>query len=187
MLWSIRPRFHGLSSCNGHVAHALRTLAPVAGNVLLHPAAPRLACVKPAASVHPEPGSNSSLYILLIKLLAPALLFQLFFNKGIYALIINVNIYYTACLFNIFNELFPFLSSGLTALPFWDRKDTDFFVISKFFRNFFEKNFRFKTSEELYPSPLSFAGCKGRYYFLFCKLFLQKNQYFYSFNNIPII
>ena len=28
-------------------------------------AAPRLACVKPAASVHPEPGSNSSLYNLL--------------------------------------------------------------------------------------------------------------------------
>ena len=26
-------------------------------------AAPRLACVRPAASVHPEPGSNSSLYI----------------------------------------------------------------------------------------------------------------------------
>ena len=31
------------------------------------PAAPRLACVKPAASVHPEPGSNSPLlYIFLI-------------------------------------------------------------------------------------------------------------------------
>ena len=28
------------------------------------PVTPRLACVKPAASVHPEPGSNSSLYIL---------------------------------------------------------------------------------------------------------------------------
>ena len=27
------------------------------------PAAPRLACVRPVASVHPEPGSNSSLYI----------------------------------------------------------------------------------------------------------------------------
>ena len=27
-------------------------------------AAPRLACVKPVASVHPEPGSNSPLYIL---------------------------------------------------------------------------------------------------------------------------
>ena len=30
---------------------------------LIH-AAPRLACVKPVASVHPEPGSNSSLYYL---------------------------------------------------------------------------------------------------------------------------
>ena len=28
-----------------------------------HYAAPRLACVKPVASVHPEPGSNSTLYI----------------------------------------------------------------------------------------------------------------------------
>ncbi len=28
------------------------------------PAAPRLACVKPVASVHPEPGSNSPLFIL---------------------------------------------------------------------------------------------------------------------------
>ncbi len=27
------------------------------------PAAPRLACVKPAASVHPEPGSNSPLFV----------------------------------------------------------------------------------------------------------------------------
>ena len=26
-----------------------------------NPAAPRLACVKPVASVHPEPGSNSTL------------------------------------------------------------------------------------------------------------------------------
>ena len=29
-------------------------------------AAPRLACVKPVASVHPEPGSNSSLYNLYL-------------------------------------------------------------------------------------------------------------------------
>ena len=31
ILWSIRPSFPGLSSCHRHVAHALRTLAPVAG------------------------------------------------------------------------------------------------------------------------------------------------------------
>ena len=31
------------------------------------PAAPRLACVKPVASVHPEPGSNSSLlYVVFV-------------------------------------------------------------------------------------------------------------------------
>ena len=35
--------------------------------VASHPhAAPRLACVKPVASVHPEPGSNSTLYNSLI-------------------------------------------------------------------------------------------------------------------------
>ena len=41
-----------------------RTRLPVAISVLLHHAAPRLACIKPAASVHPEPGSNSSSYIV---------------------------------------------------------------------------------------------------------------------------
>ena len=62
----ISRRFHRLSPGNGHVAHALRTLPPVAARILLSRAAPRLACVKPAASVHPEPGSNSSLYIHFI-------------------------------------------------------------------------------------------------------------------------
>ena len=43
----------------------LLTRAPVAGKVRQAslPAAPRLACVKPVASVHPEPGSNSSLLL----------------------------------------------------------------------------------------------------------------------------
>ena len=34
-------------------------------------AAPRLACVKPVASVHPEPGSNSSLYIFFFTFFIP--------------------------------------------------------------------------------------------------------------------
>ena len=42
-------------------AYVLLTRAPVATKVLLPRDAPRLACVKPPASVHPEPGSNSSL------------------------------------------------------------------------------------------------------------------------------
>ena len=45
----------------------LLTRAPVAGRnkQAYSPAAPRLACVKPVASVHPEPGSNSSLLFIL--------------------------------------------------------------------------------------------------------------------------
>ena len=69
----ISRRFHRLSPGNGHVAHALRTLPPVAARILLSRAAPRLACVKPAASVHPEPGSNSSLYISYSSSSTPAL------------------------------------------------------------------------------------------------------------------
>ena len=63
LLWEISRRFRRLCPGYGQVAHVLRTLPPVAARVLPPSAAPRLACVKPAASVHPEPGSNSSLYI----------------------------------------------------------------------------------------------------------------------------
>ena len=65
VLWSIRRHFYRLSSCIGQVAYVLLTRAPVAGRrkQASAPAAPRLACVKPVASVHPEPGSNSSLLL----------------------------------------------------------------------------------------------------------------------------
>ena len=66
VLWGVNPRFHGLYPGIGQVAYALLTRAPVAIKVLLPHDAPRLACVKPVASVHPEPGSNSSLFKLFI-------------------------------------------------------------------------------------------------------------------------
>ena len=65
VLCGISRNFFRLSPCIGQVAYVLLTRAPVAGSVLPHPAAPRLACVKPVASVHPEPGSNSSLLLIL--------------------------------------------------------------------------------------------------------------------------
>ena len=40
-----------------------------AGRTSPSPAAPRLACVKPVASVHPEPGSNSSLLSIFFSFL----------------------------------------------------------------------------------------------------------------------
>ena len=42
----------------------IRVTHPCAGR--LPKQTPRLACVKPVASVHPEPGSNSSLYVLFL-------------------------------------------------------------------------------------------------------------------------
>ncbi len=78
MLWDVSPRFRGLSPGTGLVAYALLTRAPVATNVLLHRAAPRLACVKPVASVHPEPGSNSSLFKLLYLYAQNSYLFQVY-------------------------------------------------------------------------------------------------------------
>src|SRR5699024_8312992 len=59
VLSSIRPSFPGLSQSQGQVTHVILTRSP-----LIHPQqagsfSVRLACVKHAASVHPEPGSNS--------------------------------------------------------------------------------------------------------------------------------
>lgn len=53
----IRPSFPGLSQSTGQVTHVLLTRSP-----LVYPRkglTVRLACVKHAASVRPEPGSNS--------------------------------------------------------------------------------------------------------------------------------
>ena len=57
--WGITRRFHRLSPSEGLVAYALRTRAPLSPPRRGDPV--RLACIRPAASVHPEPGSNSSL------------------------------------------------------------------------------------------------------------------------------
>ena len=46
------------------IVYALLTRAPVVIKVQALYVTPRLACVRPAASVHPEPGSNSSLLFL---------------------------------------------------------------------------------------------------------------------------
>ena len=60
--------FGRLSPCGGQVAYVLLTRAPVvSGKSKLFPVTLRLACVKPAASVHPEPGSNSPLLVSVFR------------------------------------------------------------------------------------------------------------------------
>ena len=111
LLWEISRRFHRLCPRYGQVAHALRTLPPVAAKVLLPRAAPRLACVKPAASVHPEPGSNSSLYILILLSLIPDALYNNFVKKLTLSIYFLFSVLACTCSSNIFKELNPFRKS----------------------------------------------------------------------------
>ena len=60
LISGIRPSFPGLSRSQGQVAHVLLTRSPLGTSRCCHQLAlARLACVMHAASVHPEPGSNS--------------------------------------------------------------------------------------------------------------------------------
>ena len=63
VLCGISVRFQTLSPCERQVTHALLTRPPLihysVGRSLRHNFIVRLACVRHAASVHPEPGSNS--------------------------------------------------------------------------------------------------------------------------------
>ena len=69
-LCGFSSRFRLLSPCMGQVAHALLTRPPLSHNFFfpegnLKECFVRLACVKHAASVHPEPGSNSQFTVRL--------------------------------------------------------------------------------------------------------------------------
>ena len=63
VLCGIRTTFAVLSPCRGQVAHALLTRPPLSylssSRSLPSDNSARLACVRHAASVRPEPGSNS--------------------------------------------------------------------------------------------------------------------------------
>ena len=63
MLWGFNPGFPRLSLCKGQVAYALLTRPPLSASQIyrsfIERFLARLACVRHAASVRPEPGSNS--------------------------------------------------------------------------------------------------------------------------------
>jgi hypothetical protein len=60
----INPGFPGLSRSSGQVAHVLLTRSPLRHTVTYDQVCvARLACIRHAASVRPEPGSNSPTYI----------------------------------------------------------------------------------------------------------------------------
>ena len=57
-------RFQKLSRAHGQVTYVLLTRSPLDSGKQAFLPLVRLACVRHAASVHPEPGSNSPLYIM---------------------------------------------------------------------------------------------------------------------------
>ena len=148
----ISRRFHRLSPGNGHVAHALRTLPPVAAMTLPPRAAPRLACVKPAASVHPEPGSNSSLYIHLYLKFDPDN-FILLKKKNQRSLFVLG----TCCTsFSLFNELvLHSCSDRLCFVPNGNAKVDIIFEPA----NFFAKIFNFFCSSGFLPEVPKYVSC----------------------------
>ena len=63
MLYGFNPGFPRLFLCTGQIVHALLTRPPL--SIFRKIYLVRLACVRHAASVRPEPGSNSRLIFLL--------------------------------------------------------------------------------------------------------------------------
>ena len=64
ILCGLSPPFGGLFPIKGHVAHVILTRAPRENFLYCYrKSLVRLACVKHAASVRPEPGSNSPLML----------------------------------------------------------------------------------------------------------------------------
>ena len=124
-LWRFTPRFHGLSACYGHVAHALRTLAPVADKSIATLSLPLDLHVLslPLAFILSQ---DQTLHCTSFILYSSSTILTSSSLKGIYALMYFVLPYtshtffkYAACLYHYFNQL-PFVSrTGLQRYAFF--------------------------------------------------------------------
>ncbi len=140
------------------------------------PATPRLACVKPAASVHPEPGSNSSLFIFFtiynIQLLC---FFQIsnismnfeIFSRSIYFLLDCVQSKFFILVFLLCKGKYFYFNFAKFFFNLFFRfesgcKDKQFYF---YFANVFKENLFLLSSE---------SGCKGKsFYLYFANLFFK--------------
>ena len=100
--YGINPSFPRLSRCERQVSHALLTRPPLR-QLNLHPerihfkSFARLACVRHAASVRPEPGSNSHLKVdLFCSLFADFILFLNLFHNSKYLTLFNYQMFNVA-------------------------------------------------------------------------------------------
>ena len=125
---------------------------------IARPAAPRLACVKPAASVHPEPGSNSSLYNFLslsMNLTLPLRNRRSFKVKKLLHFL-GTCLYFPSSLFN--ELLYDFLPTALRpgckksrSFSKRDCKGTHYFRFRNTFLRKFLKKFAYKSITKRNP------------------------------------
>ena len=144
------------------------------------PAAPRLACVKPVASVHPEPGSNSPLllYFYHLFLCCPqtgelTAGRSLRLTEGFRPLPSSCILsHYFNVLSFVFHTSFFRVASAKLSRNFEPCKS-----FCKFFQDFFRR-VSFETWPPLRYRRFSFCECKGRHFFItlqiFYKLFFWK-------------
>ena len=146
--------------------------------------APRLACVKPAASVHPEPGSNSSLYIsislclsgfseLTLLLCFACLYFQSFQTTFILFLPGTCRV----CLQPLVSSL-PEGNCGTSRLDFlasapgYSRMPDRHLNFSRALPVPNSNNLSPRAPQYLSETPFSFGDCKGTLFLFPSKLFL---------------
>ena len=121
----INPNFFGLSLCERQIVYALRTRTPVEARKLL----PRLACVRPAASVHPEPGSNSSSLKSLIS-------FNRFLSYWLQVSLDSLNLF---VLYNIMSMYVLFILARALIVSFAGAKVRRFLNPANFLNTFLRK------------------------------------------------
>ena len=139
------------------------------------PAAPRLACVKPVASVHPEPGSNSPLllYICLFFLCYPQT-GELTAGRSLRLTEGSRPLPSSCILSHYFNVLFHFSAPRFSRVA--SAKLSRNFEPCKSFCKFFFQNFFRRVPSGTWP-PLryrrfSFCECKGTHFTLTLQIFL---------------
>ena len=154
---------------------------------------PRLACVRPAASVHPEPGSNSSSYVV-------KLINQLMFSIQVASLFNNIrkillSLFFQICIatnlccqFNMSMNVSFFFCSPLIRLA--GAKVQLFFNLASFFEKifclFFHDHFA-NIFKNLYAPILSFrVGKDTTFTFYYPNLFLTFFEVFFDLFNSPV-
>ncbi len=141
---------------------------------------PRLACVKPAASVHPEPGSNSSSYIVILYirclLFWPFRIFRLYCSYFFCSEISFRTAVNSICLRTCLSFVSPVSQSGCKTRKLISNWQMFFEVFFKIFR--FNSNFPITNLSKDFPC---FAGCKCKKHFrilqAFSNLFSEKSLF----------